>query len=298
MKKWIINITVLILVAAGSFFLGAIILGPKFVPKSDVLLGEIQEGDLSDEESGDLPLIVQKGMIASFFLPDIDTDRGIQKSLTQKLAEISNVWDVIKTSSSIINFIQSAHPESRDSLIPINNTMEKMSGSLFWIYSAIGFIKYLLLISSRIILIIVIPVFIIISVISILTNKGRIKTYKLIIKTILVTLIILFTIPVSLQLSIFAEKAILSDNINNLVTSIEEKGEIALEMENEIADTRRQNSPVISYMENTKELSNALIQDIMNYRIIFIFTYIIFPVLIIFGIIILTRFFVKNILSR
>jgi hypothetical protein len=293
MKKLIINIIVLILVAAGSFFLGGMTFRFIDAPKGEnVLLDE----EIHDAEIEELPAAGQRGKLASFFFPATDSEKGIQFALTNKYEEILNVWAVLKTSNGVINVIQAAHVGSSEFLSPIDNTMNRISNLLLWGSIVIKFEKLLLFVSSYIILIIIIPVFIVISVVRILTNNDKRKKIRLIINSFLICLVMFFAMPVSLQLSMFAEEAILSDNVNNLITSIEEKGETAQVMENEITTLRRQGRSVIGHLGNAGSLGNSLIEDIIYYFIIFIFSYIVIPVFAILGFIFLTRYFTKKIL--
>ncbi|MCL2722067.1 MAG: hypothetical protein FWD47_12130 [Treponema sp.] len=301
MKNWIINVIVLVLVAIGSFFLGILASGFISVPRNNVVLEEtVQQGAVQNQEAEaeDESAVRQKVSFASFLFPEINSEKGLQNALNEKSAEILNIWEILKTGNGVISIIQAAHSGNTEFLSPIGSSMGKISDSLLWASAAVVFKKYLLFISSYIILIFIIPVFILISVVSIVKNKDRKKTPKLVGVTVFISLILLFVIPASMHISLFASNVILSDNMSNLITSIEEKGETVKNMETEITGLRRQGRSVLNHSANARDLGNSLIKDTTDYFIIFIFTNIIIPVLTIIGIVFLAGFIKKLILPK
>jgi len=324
MPKWIIFTIILVLIGFGSFVFSLIsyssvnkqqaeefhdtetaeMTGNTDTPEITLSAQEVQAvllafiAQRTPENEQEVPVEKKKGIVTSFLFPSPDLDRGIQNSLTIKSEQIFDVWDILKSCNGVINVIQSAHPGDSEFLTPIDKTMNKMSDKLLNAYGTILFNKYLLFIFSHIILLVIIPIYIIISVIVICTNKDKKKTIKLTVVTVLVCFIMLFSIPVSLQLSAFMEKAVLSGTVENLIASIEDKGEVIQDMENEITGLRRQGRSIIGYIDITRDTGNALIKDIMNYYIIFIFTYIVIPILLLLSIIVITIYSIKQILGK
>ncbi|MCL2442685.1 MAG: hypothetical protein FWD13_04380 [Treponema sp.] len=324
MPKWLIFTIILVLIGLGSFVFSLISFSSadksqvegtqdsettEITGKTDtseitltaqdvqaVLLAFAAQQALENEQN--VPGEKKKGIITSFLFPDPDLDRGVQKALTIKSEQIFDVWDVLKNCNGVINVIQSAHPGNSEFLVPVDKTMNKMSEMLYNAYGAIVLNKYLLFIFSHIILLVIIPIYVVISIIVICTKRDKSKTLKLVIVTVLVCFIMLFIVPISLQLSSFMEKAILSGNIDNLVTSIEEKGEIIQEMKDEITEQRILGRSVVSYIDSAKDTGNALIKDITNYYIIFVFSYIVFPILMFLCIVIITIYSLKQILGK
>ena len=249
-------IIILILAMGLSFFLGAFILGPKVALKTDDAKKETVIEELEDvKEEVILEELIddadvqpgKKSAGLSFLFPGIDSEKGLQKTLADKSGEINGIRTILDTRAA-------------------DTAIKKMSDNFLFASGVIAFEKYLLFIAGHIILIIVIPVFIIISVILIIANKDKRKTAKLIIKTVVFSLIIIFILPASFYLSALAEKTMLSHNITSLVSSIETN-------------------------------SGNFADSALNYFVIFIFVYIVFPVLIITGLICLVKYFKKRLLA-
>jgi len=268
MSKIIPYIIILILAAALSFFIGAYTLGARFssgtgnitetaekaiVEEAETIIEEaaqIVPEDQADDTDAPAP-VRKKGAVASFFFPDIDSDKGLQKKLTDKSIEISGIREVLDSAGA---------SHSSDS------PLHKMSGALLFASGVIAFEKYLLFTASRILLFVITPIFIIISVVLMIINRDKRITPKLIFKTIFFSLIIIFILPVSFYLSALIENILFSGNINYLIALINEGA--------------------------------GLIGSAMNYFIIFIFTFIIFPASIITGIICVIKYFKKRLLSE
>jgi len=194
---------------------------------------------LKEEEGGEESVEKEKWSLTTFLFPAIDSEEGLQKALSDKSVQVLDVWTTIKTKN--------------------DSKMEKVSELLLWSYSAVVFEKFLLFFSRFIILLIILPLFLIFSILSILRNKDKKKTLPLIIVTVLIGLVIFFAIPLSLQASIFMEKTILPDFGSNLDITV----------------------------ENT-----------MSYFTVFLFTYIIIPILVIAGLIFLTVYISRFMLGK
>jgi len=248
------------------------------------------------------------GPIAAWLISDSDKEKGIQHRLTEKSKQVAGVWAALKTVNGVINVLQSiqlggsvvveASVSPMETLSPIDNILDKISDMLLFAFSAIIFEKFLLVISGYIVFLIIIPVCAIISIVSIWKSNDKSKTSKIVIVSVLIILIVMFAIPVSFYLSSFIEKTVLNNNMNKVLSSIEVKGNTAAKMEKELTSLRKIGTSVSTYITNAKNLSNAVIEDMINYFIIFIFTSIIIPILTIFGLFFLARHCAKLILEE
>jgi len=262
----------------------------------------------SKEKAKMARLSIPKGPMAAWLITDSDKEKGIQKSLTEKSKQVAGVWATLKAVNGVINVLQSiqvggsaiveASANPMEFLSPIDNVLDRISDMLLWAFAAIIFEKILLAISGYFVFLIIIPVCVIISVVTIWTSNDKSKITKVIIVSVLINLIIIFAIPISFYLSSFIEKEVLTHKLNTVLTSINTKGNTAAKMEKELTGLKRIGSAISSYLTNAKNLGNALVEDMVNYFIIFIFSCIIMPILTIFGLFLLARFLAKVILKQ
>jgi len=271
MNKVIPYVIILILSAGLSFFLGALFLGSKIsintdgskteaVESSDIKSGEAPKApagkeppvvkasaDAADNEDTEISPERKKGSFLSFLFPSLDSEKGLQKKLSDKQIEISGIKTVLSASGT-------------------SYITNKLIDMMLFASAATAFNKIFLFTANHLILIVVIPIFIIISIILMILNKNKKITSKLIIKTVVYSLIIIFILPASFYISGFAEKLILNDYINSIVTAISEKG---------------------------ADLTSLTI----NYFAIFLFTNLIIPALIVIGVIGIVIYFKKRLLT-
>jgi hypothetical protein len=248
------------------------------------------------------------GPMAAWLISDSDKEKGIQHKLTEKSKQVAGVWATLKAVNGVINVLQSiqlggsviveASVSPMEFLSPIDNILDRISDLLLLAFSAIVFEKILLAISGYIVFLIIIPVCAIISIVSIWTSNDKSKISKVVIVSVLINLIVMFAIPVSFYLSSFIEKTVLNNNMNKVLSSIDAKGNTAAKMEKELTGLRKIGTSVSTYLTNAKNLSSAVIEDMINYFIIFIFTSIIIPILTIFGLYFLAKYCAKLILRQ
>jgi hypothetical protein len=251
-------------------------------------------------------LIIPKGPMAAWLISDSEKEKGIQKALSEKSKQVTGVWAALKTVNGVINVLQSARiggavetsVNPMEFLSPDNNVLNKISNLLLWAAGAVFFEKILLAISGYIVFLIVIPVCVIISIITIWTSKDKTKISKVVIVSVLVSLIMLFAIPVSFYMSSFIEKKALINNVNTVLESINAKGNTAAKMEKELTSLRKVGGPITTNLTNAKKLGEAIIEDANNYFVIFVFTNIIIPILTIFGLFLLARYSAGLILKK
>jgi len=262
----------------------------------------------SKEKLAKAKAITPKGPMAAWLLSDSDKEKGIQKALTEKSKQVAAVWGTLKVVNGVINVLQSiqvggsaiveASANPMEFLSPIDNVLDRISDMLLWAFAAIIFEKILLAISGYLVFLIIIPICVIISIVTIWTSNDKSKITKVIIVSVLINLIIIFAIPISFYLSSFIEKEVLTHHLNTVLTSINTKGNTAAKMEKELTGLRRIGSAITSYLTTAKNLGSALVEDMVNYFIIFLFTSIIMPILTIFGLFFLARYLAKIILKK
>jgi len=252
--------------------------------------------------------IKPKGPMAAWLITDSEKEKGIQKALSEKSKQVAGVWATLKVVNGVINVLQSvqiggsviveASVNPMEFLAPIDNILDKISNLLLWAFGAIIFEKILLAISGYVVFLIVIPVCVIISIVTIWTSKDKSKISRVVIVSVLVSLIVLFAIPVSFYLSSFIEKKVLTHNVDTVLASITARGNTAEKMEKDLTGLKKIGSSVTSYLTNAKNLSSAIIEDMINYFIIFVFTNIVIPILTILGLYFLTRYSARMILKK
>jgi hypothetical protein len=334
MNKKVVFTVVLVIIGLSSLVFGAVSFGLINLPqKQDILKKvEIKKNEKKIQEEKKLKKILEekknqekkktqkektkqtikpinpKGPVAAWLISDSEKEKGIQKALSEKSKQVAAVWTTLKAVNGVINVLQSvqiggsaiveASVNPMEFLSPIDNVLDKISNLLLWAFGAIIFEKILLAISGYLVLLIIIPVCVIISIVTIWTSKDKSKINKVIIVSVLISLIMMFAIPVSFYISSFIEKTVLTNNVNKALSSITEKGNTAAKMEKELTGLRRIGSSVTNYLTNTKKLGSALIEDMINYFIIFVFTNVIIPILTIFGLFFLAKYSARMILKK
>jgi Flp pilus assembly protein TadB len=250
----------------------------------------------------------RKKPMETIFLLDSELENGVQKSLTEKSKQVLGVWATLKIVNGVINVLQSVQIggsavvemsiNPMEFLSPVDKILDRISDMLLWAFGALVFEKILLAISGYLVFVIIIPICVIISLIAIWMQKDKTRIYRIVIVTVFIGLMVSFIIPLSLQVSVIIEKKILSNNVEKVLSSIDEKSKTAEGMEKELTRLRRITSSVTGYLTSAKNLSNALIEDTINFFIIFIFTNIIIPILVFLGLFFLSKYFVRLILTR
>jgi hypothetical protein len=235
-------------------------------------------------------------------------DEGMQNTLTEKSRTILNVWATLKIMNGVINVLQSAQiggsffveasVNPLEFLAPIDNILDKLSDLLLWALGAIIMEKLILSISGLLLFKIVIPVCILLCVITIWIKKDKTKINRMVLVFTLIGISIAIAIPLSFQLSTVIENKVFTDRVGNLISSINNKGDSAESMENEVTGLKKIGTSILSFMSDAKNLGDALIEDMINLLIIFLVTNIVIPILTILGIIHITEYSVKPILEK
>jgi hypothetical protein len=234
-----------------------------------------------------------------------ETEKGIQKSLTEKSEQILTVWIALKSVHGAVNVLQSADTgtiftsvEPLEILAPFDKNFSRISGLLLFALGFITFEKLLLAISVSVIFMIVIPVFIIFSVIKIWKNKDVKGIHRAAIVTVLISLVLPFVLPVSLGLSTIIEERLLANNVNDIISSVEYNEENAETMESELRGLRRVGITIMDYVSTARDICNEIFKDIVNFLILFFMAYIFIPIITIIGIYKIVRHSSKMILGK
>lgn len=296
MIKQVISTVVLILIGCTSFSIGLISCQTAGKPQTQEAK-PVTPAAGAVQERAQGAVVNQGRSIASFLIPDLNADKGLQKTLVDKSNQVLKIWEIVKVTKGAINTIQSSQAAGVDSLSPIDIILGKLSNMLSFAFSLMLFWKILLTISSYMIFLVVIPVCALIIIILMWTYKDRKRVHRLVIKTVLISLVLTFAIPVALQLSALIDSTLLSNNVETLVTAIDAKGRSADNLDRNVTVARRGNT-IVNYIGTAKTLGNNLIVDVINFFMIFAFVYFFIPVLFIILIIILTRYVLKLIMSR
>ena len=296
----------LLMIGAASFFFGVRTFGLTDLIKNKSVQNEQDAQGAKDVQ--DSQVVKPRGPIVSLLVPDMESESGIQKKLTEKSKQVLGVWATLKVINGVINVLQSAQVGGSffveasvnplEFLAPIDNVLDRISDMLLWALGAILFEKILLAISGYVVFLIIIPVCALVAVVTVWSSKDKTRLHKIVIVSILISLVVPFAIPASFRMSALMENVILTNNVSNVITSIDEKGNAAETMEKEVTGLRRVGKSIVNYMANAKDLGNALIEDMINYFILFIFTGIVIPLLTILGLYWITKYFARIILDN
>jgi len=232
-------------------------------------------------------------------------DKSIQKSLTNKSEQILEVWSALKTIRGTVNVLQSVDAKiifvvtnPVESLAPFDKILNNISNLLQFAYGVLIFEKTFLAISITLIFMILIPLCVLITISILWRNKDKKEPYRIVIVSVLISIVVLFATPISLKLSAIIEEKALSENVNGIISSINENKENAVKLENELRGLRRVSAAIVNNVTKTKEISDTAIKDMINYFIFFVIIYILTPVLAVIGLYKITRFSAKIILKR
>ena len=302
MKKQIIFSCVLVIFGVLSFIIGLKPFGliAAWQEKAKKIETEIaKEVEVKKEPEPE----VKKEETVKEVKPKVD--KSIQKSLTNKSEQIMEVWSVLKTVQGAVNVLHSVDAKAVfvavnpvESLAPFDKILNNISNTFQFAYGVIIFEKTFLVISISLIFLILIPLCVLIAISIIWKNKDKKEPYKIVIVSVLTSLVVLFAVPISLKLSAVIEEKALSENIVSLVSSINENKENAVKLESELRGLRRVAATITNSVSKTKEICDTAIKDMIHYLIFFIIIYILIPLLAIFGLYKITRFSAKMIMAR
>ena len=225
---------------------------------------------------------------ASLLIPEVDSNKGVQKALKERALQIRNILDAVMTMNGAVNLLES------EALAPIDFVLKRLTGTLLWIYSALAFQRVLLSFSAFLIFIVIIPICALVTIILFWRHKDKTKLYKIAIASAVISVVITFAIPVSVATSTFICNKILAKKINTLTASIESNGRKAYALENEILKAKKGTNA--NYTGRVKNLSEVVIEAAIDYNVISLFIFIFVPILVLIFIFFITRYAVRLIL--
>ncbi|MDR0563110.1 MAG: hypothetical protein LBG73_10550 [Spirochaetaceae bacterium] len=250
--------------------------------------------------------LISFGPLASIQMRNQPADTGIQRSLTEKTSMLLRVWTTLKVINGVINVLQSAEiggsffveasVNPLEILAPLDNILDKLSDLLLWALGAVIMEKLLLSASGFFIFKVIIPVCMLLCIIPIWAKKNLIDIRRVVAVCMIFGLAISAAVPLSFQVSAAIEKGLFADRAGGLLASINDKGKNAESMEQDVAGLKRIGKSIVSFMGDAKQLGDALIEDIMNFLIIFFIANIGMPLLTILGIISAAKYAVRLLL--
>ncbi|WP_461253899.1 hypothetical protein, partial [Treponema sp. R8-4-B8] len=265
--NYLIFTILFVLIGAGSLVFGLISCQSVNNAKTQAV-DENKDSKENNEKTEAASSPRTRGQVASFLIPETTSEKGAQKSLNEKSHQILDIWTAVKSINGVINVLQSAQVKGNyfteasvnplEFLAPIDSVFNKISGMFLGAYSVIVFQKMLLSLSAFLVFILIIPICALVTIVILWTYKDRTKLYKIVIASALITLIIPFAIPFSVNTSSLLGNKILAKNINTLVETIEENGKTASAMEDDIIRSRRTGNSIIKYMDRVKTLSETI----------------------------------------
>jgi len=230
-----------------------------------------------------------RGSAASLLIPEVDGNKGVQKSLKQRALQVHNVLDSIMIMNGVINLLQSA------SLEPVDFALKQVSKTLLGVYSALSFQRVLVSFSAFLIFIIIIPLCALITIIILWRRKDKTKLHRVVIASAVISVVITFAIPVSVAASSFMCNKILAKKINSLTATLESNGKKAKALGNEILNAKKGANN--NFVTRANNLSGVMLEAALDYNIICLFTFIFVPILVLIFIFFLTRYAVRLILA-
>jgi len=226
---------------------------------------------------------------ASLLIPEVDSNKGVQKALKERALQIRNILDAVMTMNGAVNLLES------EALAPIDFVLKRLTGTLLWIYSALAFQRVLLSFSAFLIFIVIIPICALVTIILFWRHKDKTKLYKIAIASAVISVVITFAIPVSVSASTLMCNKILAKKINTLTASIESNGRKAYAIENEIIKAKK--GVAANYTNRVKNLSEVVIEAAIDYNVISLFIFVFVPILVLIFIFFITRYAVRLILA-
>jgi len=226
---------------------------------------------------------------ASLLIPEVDSNKGVQKALKERALQIRNILDAVMTMNGAVDLLES------EALAPIDFVLKRLTGTLLWIYSALAFQRVLLSFSAFLIFILIIPVCALVTIILLWRHKDKAKLYKIAIASAVISVVIIFAIPASVTASTFMCNKVLAKKINTLTASIESNGKKAYALENEIVKAKKGANN--NFTTRAKNLSELVIEAAIDYNVISLFIFVFVPILVLIFIFFLTRYGVKLILA-
>jgi hypothetical protein len=243
----------------------------------------------------------------------VEEGRGfLQGRLTEKFIQVGKVWAATKVVSGVVSVLATIQIEITPfgfgtSVNPlgwtaaIDNVLDQLSLACLWAMGAITAEKVLLVLSFWAALRIIAPLCALLCIIYLWwpgTLRDKIK--KVLVNFAIVTFAACFAIPLSLGLSFLVEEGLLSGAVEKKLEAIHAGSGEASSMVEEKTDgegfsiinkVKNISSSIARFISDSKGVFDAYIQDAVNYLMYFAVTNIFLPILTIFGLWRLARYF-------
>ena len=251
-------------------------------------------------------LLVIPFLIFSFTVEfDFNKDHGrLQAQLTEKIKDTLGIWAVIKGASVVISTLETFQTEVGASLAlhatfsinplsglsVVDNILDQVSNILLWATGTLSILKILLAVSVWVSLRIIIPVCAVLIVAALWNKRYSGKLKRIVAGILVIGLAICFAVPLSLEMSNIVENSILAgqiyrttNEINNLGAHIEREGGELNDSSGFLDTVRRGTRNIANFFQGIRQYADRLIENIIDYIMIFIIVNIFIPIATIFG---------------
>jgi hypothetical protein len=266
-------------------------------------------------------VLAAAGIVSFCFAPVMRDDSAaegkglLQGRLTEKFIQVGEVWAATKVVSGVVSVLATIQIEITPfgfgtSVSPlgwtaaVDNVLDQLSLACLWAMGAITVEKILLALSFWAALKIIAPLCAILCVISLWWQGAfRDKIKKALIHFAIITFTVCFAIPLSLGLSFLIEEKLLSHEVGKKLEAINAgSGEASAMVEEQTGDEgfsviemiKSISSSIARFISDGKGIFDAYIQDAVNYLMYFVVTNIFLPILTIFGLWRLARYFLVS----
>jgi len=225
-----------------------------------------------------------------------DNEKGLQRELTEKSAQVLAVWGAARGISGLVSLLESLEAgvslgfsgsvRPFGWLSPAEDLLDKLSDICLYAMGALIIEKLLLAMSGWAAFRIIIPVCAALCVLSLWAGRRKGGLLKVIAVFALTGAALCGAVPLSIWLSRTVEARIFTKEIDKTIADINAGGEAVTEMQGAI-DKQGFSSKVIDsvrgFFTKAKDLSYSLASSVMNYIMIFAVTNVILPLLTILG---------------
>ena len=236
---------------------------------------------------------------------DAGDDHGrLQAQLTERIKNTLGIWAVIKAASAVISTLETFQTEVGASLAlhatfsinpfsglsVVDNILDQVSNILLWATGTLSVLKILLAVSIWFSLRVIVPVCVILIICALWSKKysGRLK--RMVAGIALIGLAVCFAVPLSLEMSNLVENRILAgqiyrttNEINSLGAHIEREGSELNDSSGLLDTIRRGTRNIGNLFQGVIQYIDRLIENIIDYIMIFLVVNILIPIATIFG---------------
>lgn len=306
MSKRIIFISVLVLFVAASVYFGLKPFGIFAEWQGQNITQEQKEAAAAQKREAEAEkkaAAAQKKEAAAEEQRDRPA-KGIHVSLDEKSDQILKVWTSLETVHGAVVILQSidtsgAYPGISPlvGLAPYEKALTRTSKLFQAALGILTFEKTLLILFISVAFLLLIPVCVLISVFKLWKQKDIKMLPRIVIVSVLFSLLILFALPLSIKIASLADEIVLSSHIANVISSIDKNVDSAVKTETTLRGVRRLGDSVLGHIASAKDFSGNVMINTVHFLVIFLITHIIIPVFVIIGLFKLAKYSEKLILK-